>query len=535
MGNVFTMIRQASLRTKAVVAMAVATVIVPAAVLAWGPVDRPTYTVANPADHITFNSITDNPHVGDERGFVRVKDAANTNAGGWTDEVKIQPGKEYLVQMYVHNNAADNLNLVAKNVRVTANVPTEVGKKLEINGFVSADNATPQKVWDQTTFTSDQDFSLSYQAGSAVYYNNKFLNGTPLGDNLVMAGGAQVGYEKMDGNVPGCFQYAGYVVFKVKVNTPQTANFDMSKSVSKHGENKWTDNYVAQPGEKVDYLIQYKNTGDATQENVVIKDTLPAGMTYVNGSTKLGNGANPNGIATNDGITTGGINIGTYAKGSNAWVIFSATAPAKEALACGPNTLKNVARAETNFGYKEDDANVTITKDCEEPKKIEVCDLTTKKIITIDEKDFDSAKHSKNLNDCKEAPVTIQVCNLADNKIITINEKDFDSTKHSKNLADCEQKTIQVCDLNSKTIVTIDSKNFDSKKHSTNLADCKMCPLPGMNNIPANSPNCVNNPVTTLPQTGIDGGLGIFAGIGLLTAGLGYALSSSRIRSLLIG
>jgi hypothetical protein len=91
--------------------------------LAYGP-ERKTFTIAKPADYVTFNSITDNPNYGDERNFVLVKDASNTSAGGWTDEVNVQDGKEYLVRMYVHNNAGANLGLVAKNTRLMANVPT---------------------------------------------------------------------------------------------------------------------------------------------------------------------------------------------------------------------------------------------------------------------------------------------------------------------------------------------------------------------------------------------------------------------------
>ena len=39
---------------------------------AYGP-ERQTFTAENPADHVTFNSITNNPTVGDERNFVRVR------------------------------------------------------------------------------------------------------------------------------------------------------------------------------------------------------------------------------------------------------------------------------------------------------------------------------------------------------------------------------------------------------------------------------------------------------------------------------
>lgn len=541
--GVFTTLRNTSMRTKAIIATALAVAIVPAAVLAWGP-SRATFTEQSPATYVTFNSITNNSFYGDERNFVTIKDAANTANGGWSDNLTVEQGKEYVVRMYVHNNAADNLNLVAENVRASASVPTTTGKSVSISGFVNSSNANPTQVWDDVTLNAGQDFNLAYVPGSATFHNNsvgKAPQGVALPDSIVTSAGALLGYDKLDGKIPGCYQYSGYVYFKVKPQfaTP-TTDFSISKQVRKDGATDgFKESTAVNPGDTVNYRVEVKNTGTAALNNIVLKDQLPQGVSFVPGSAKILNGNNQSGavLAGGDNIVTSGVNIGSYAAGTNAFVVFNAKVADNAQLpTCGPITLTNTASAQPEGqNPKSDTADVTTKKDCEEVKKIEVCDLTTKKIVTIDEKDFDSTKHSKNLNDCKEVPATIQVCNLADNKIITINEKDFDSKKHSKNLADCEQKTIQVCDLNSKTIVTIDSKNFDSKKHSTNLADCKMCPLPGMNNIPANSPNCVNNPVTTLPQTGIDGGLGIFAGIGLLTAGLGYALSSSRIRSLLIG
>lgn len=541
--GIVTTLRRTSMRTKAVIATALAVAIVPAAVLAWGP-SRTTFTEAVPATYVTFNSITDNSVYGDERNFVTIKDAANTANGGWSDNLTVEPGKEYVVRMYVHNNAAQNLNLVAENVRASASVPTTTGKSVSISGFINSSNANPTQVWDDVTLNANQDFNLAYVSGSASYHNNsigKAPQGIALPDSIVTNAGALLGYDKLDGKIPGCYQYSGYVYFKVKPQfaTP-TPDFSIDKKVRLDGpKGDWQESIAAKPGDTVNYRMEINNTGTADLKNVILKDQLPQGMSFVPGTVKILDTNNPSGAYVTDGdkIVTSGINTGGYNPGTNAIVVFNAKVADNANLpTCGPQTLTNTASAQPEGqNPKSDTADVTTTKDCEEVKKIDVCDLTTKKIVTIDEKDFDSKKYSKDLNDCKEVPATIQVCNLADNKIITINEKDFDSKKHSKNLADCEQKTVQVCDLTSKTIVTIDSKNFDSKKHSTNLADCKMCPLPGMNNIPANSPDCVNNPVTTLPETGIDGGFGTFAGIGLLTAVLGYALSSSRIRSLLIG
>lgn len=44
-------------------------------------------------------------------------------------------------------------------------------------------------------------------------------------------------------------------------------------------------------------------------------------------------------------------------------------------------------------------------KPAEETKMIEVCDLTTKKVVKIDEKDFDSSKYSKDLKKCEQGHV----------------------------------------------------------------------------------------------------------------------------------
>src|SRR3981081_2481322 len=101
-----------SLLPKKVVAVAAGLVLVAgftAAVHAWSP-DRPTFTMQNPAPYVTFNSITNNPDYGDERTFFDGKDAANTASGGFVDTVNVTSGETVLLRMYVHNNAASNLN-----------------------------------------------------------------------------------------------------------------------------------------------------------------------------------------------------------------------------------------------------------------------------------------------------------------------------------------------------------------------------------------------------------------------------------------
>lgn len=338
------------------------------AALAYGP-ERPTFTTQSPATYITFNSITNNASYGDERNFTMVKDASNTGIGGWSDNLTVQDGKEYLARVLVHNNAASNLNLVAHNVRVAVNVPTTSGTSIKLDGFLNADNANPSEIWDSAVLSSDKKFNIGYVTGSAVYYNNVFTNGTPLSDSIVTDAGAKVGYQSMDGNIPGCYQYGGYATFKVKVSMPNP-NFTATKQVRLSGTTAWNKSIVAAPGQKVDYQIGYDNTGAATQSNVIVQDTLPKGVKYIAGSTTVKNATNPTGnglkITSDDLVGSNGINIGSYNPNSNAFVRFSATLPTStELTACGPNQLVNTATVATQNGEKSDTATVTVNKtDC---------------------------------------------------------------------------------------------------------------------------------------------------------------------------
>lgn len=362
MGKLSTFLNRAPKRLSALFAILAVAAIVPATLYAWGP-NRPTFTIEQPADHVTFNSITNNPNIGDERNFVGIRESGTNSQ--WTDNMNVQNGKEYTVRVYVHNNAAANLNKVAENVTAKVNLPTTTGKSIQVDGQISSTNASPTEVWDQANFKSAEDFNLAYVAGSLKYENNAFgAAGTPISESVFTNTGAKLGYDKLDGKIPGCFQYAGYLTFKVKPQFAPKNEFTMSKQVRKTGESGWKESVAVKPGDKVDYLVSYKNTGETRQNGVHVSDRLPNGMTYVNGTTKLANPSNPNGVTTNDGVTVGnGLNIGDYQSGSNAFLIFTAQVKNKAELACGKLTLKNVARVTADGGYKEDAADVTVDND----------------------------------------------------------------------------------------------------------------------------------------------------------------------------
>lgn len=112
---------------------------------------------------------------------------------------------------------------------------------------------------------------------------------------------------------------------------------------------------------------------------------------------------------------------------------------------------------------------------------------------------------------------TIDVCELKTKKVITIKETDFDKTKHSKDLSDCDDVLIEVCELATKDIITINEDDFDSAQHSRNLSDCDDVPVVPKPETPAELP-------TTGPAEVVLSGLGV----GSVVAATGYYAASRR-------
>lgn len=499
-----------------VIAMALAAVVVPATLFAWGPASRPTFTYDKPADYVTFNSMTGTPHYGDERNFVRVKEATGAN-NTYKDNFELQPGKEYTAMVYYHNNAKSSLNQsgvgVAKDTTMRIQMPGVVknGQDARITGLVTASNANPATVWDEAYGKASKgDVALRYVQNSATIYSNGAVDGKKLPNELFTTG-TKLGYNQLDGVLPGCNEYAGYVTFNFKVDQP---NFEIAKTVSMAGTNQYAETVAAKPGDEVEYKIQYKNTGTTQQDNVFIIDELPKGVEYVEGSTHVANQKTDGQWAriNEDTVVNRGISVGSYAPGANAYVKFKAKVVANDKLEkCGVNTIVNKAIASTDNGTRNDTATVTVTKTCEEaPAKIEVCELATKKTIQIDAKQFDSTKHSKNLNDCKQTPVVknITVCELATKKSVTIKETDFDASKHSKDMKACE------------TPVT-------PEPETPVVPETPVEETP-VEEVPAEETPAVETPVEELPQTGASNLMISATALATIIAALGYVINSRR-------
>jgi uncharacterized repeat protein (TIGR01451 family) len=179
-----------------------------------------------------------------------------------------------------------------------------------------------------------------------------------------------VGYTAPDGNVKGCFQYTGIATIKVKVTTtPVVAEehpqLELTKQVKLNTADAWTNKINAKAGDTIQWLISYKNTGNATANNITLRDQLPPHLTLVPGSVKWYD-ANNNGTQQGDTalFTSGGINVGNYGIGGGGYIRFQTKVNSD--FNCGDTTINNNAfeRADNVSGELTASAGVTVTRVC---------------------------------------------------------------------------------------------------------------------------------------------------------------------------
>lgn len=168
-----------------------------------------------------------------------------------------------------------------------------------------------------------------------------------------------------------------------KVNAPMTPAVDIDKKVD------GVDLKSVEVNTPFTYQLTVTNTGEANLKNVVVTDPAPSGVTMQSASV----GAIKNNKWSH---TIPSLKIGES-------LTITITAKVTKYIAGSIVNTACVNAAEVNPGQPTqtddcDDATVTVNPPV---MLIQVCDLATKTIVSIKETEFDSSKHSKNLDDCK--------------------------------------------------------------------------------------------------------------------------------------
>lgn len=122
-----------------------------------------------------------------------------------------------------------------------------------------------------------------------------------------------------------------------------------------------------------------------------------------------------------------------------------------------------------------------------------------------------------------------QACNTTTHKIETVTKGSENTPPYSTDLTQCQ--TIKVCDttVTPPVIREIYPNQMKDGYKPVDSPECQpktpMCTVPGKENLPANSPDCVE---TVLPHTGIGDIFGGILGLGSITSATWYYIASRR-------
>ena len=342
---------------------------------AWGDSDggRPSYTtdeVNNGAlgETITFNSISDNPALGgDEKNFVGARRVDSDSAVWNANTIAAEDGERYYIRMYVHNDNPGGVDAVAKDTAVRFDVAKGSGTEVEMQGFITSSNASPAEYYDSVRFTSDTAFHLEYVPGSAFIENNGIAAGSGMGlsDEIVETEtGVLIGYDALDGNLPGGYLYAAYVGIEVRVVYDYSFVAETQVRLAGDDDAAWQKEVNAGIGNEVEFQIAYQNLETAAVSDVMLKSALPDGLEYIDGTMMLYNSAHPEGFTVEDGMVlfSDGINIGSYDSNSNAYLRFRAKV-VDDDLSFGENTLVNWGQIGIGSTVKQDSVSVVVRND----------------------------------------------------------------------------------------------------------------------------------------------------------------------------
>jgi uncharacterized repeat protein (TIGR01451 family) len=161
--------------------------------------------------------------------------------------------------------------------------------------------------------------------------------------------------------------------------------------------------------ETVQFKVRVHNAGPKTLNNVKVKATLTSGVQTNHSSTVTVSADNNRA----DAVATGTAGV-TLSKAAKLNYVSGST----ELLDDNGNKMSAIGDTILTSGVNIGSVGVSLNQkrfvqfqakvDCPTPevKNIEVCELETKKVITVKENEFDASKHSMNLADCEETPVT---------------------------------------------------------------------------------------------------------------------------------
>lgn len=263
---------------------------------------------------------------------------STANQTDWIDPISGNAGETFAGMMYYHNTGDGTgamPDLTAIDTRLKVMIPAQTtNKKAVLTASISADGVSPVtdtvvngvvKGKSGLTVNLNEDATLALVPGSVTWYpdwsgtsvpSKPFLFGQ-TGDELASNSGLRIGDIKV------CWQYKGYVTFLFKTTKLAQPQMAVNKTVRNVtlGETTFVKQNFAKPGDILEYQVVATNSGAGTADNLYLTDAIPAGTTYVPGSTIVSVNAGASTGAA-DGIVVDGLRIGSLAKDQSTVVRF---------------------------------------------------------------------------------------------------------------------------------------------------------------------------------------------------------------------
>jgi len=154
--------------------------------------------------------------------------------------------------------------------------------------------------------------------------------------------------------------------------TPLKPAYNINKLVRVKGDSKYVNSVTVKSGTHVQYQITVSSTGKVPVLDTVVRDSLPAHITYVNNTLKR----DGNAVSNDSAFFAKGITISKLNNGSKTVYTFEAiVGPKDTATSCTPESL-------TNTGYinspslPSESNSAGVKKECL-PKPVYTCDQLT--------------------------------------------------------------------------------------------------------------------------------------------------------------
>ncbi|HEY4506643.1 MAG TPA: hypothetical protein VJH71_00535 [Candidatus Paceibacterota bacterium] len=255
------------------------------------------------------------------------KQVRNLSDGtGENESVNADPNEsiEFIVKVTANGNAT------IFNVNVLDGLP---GNLSYVNGSTTLDGSVRNdSITSSGLFIGDlspgQTRTLRFRTNVAG--DSAFSSGTTTLTNVATA---------FANNISTVNDTASVVVTKSNLNQNLTMSITKLGRNITRGENTELGSINASPNDTIEFVIRARSLSLTTINNVIIKDVLPNGLSYISNTTSV------NGNIVANGINASGINIGSLSPSQEAIIRFSATVAPASSFIVGTTTVNNVVQA----------------------------------------------------------------------------------------------------------------------------------------------------------------------------------------------